>query len=62
MSEYFWCLDHKKVESGDERCSSNQALGPYPSAEDASHAIDRVAERNDAWDEDDKRWAGDADA
>jgi hypothetical protein len=52
--EWFYCLKHKKVEEGPE-CPARNRLGPYPTAEAASHALERVAERNDEWDTD-PRW------
>lgn len=47
--EWFYCLKHHKVEEGPE-CPAKNRLGPYPTAAEAAHAIERVAERNDEWD------------
>jgi hypothetical protein len=58
MTDYYWCLTHEKVEPDADRCASANALGPYATADEAAHALDRVAQRNDAWDEEDKRWKG----
>ena len=52
MAEQYWfCLKHHTVE-GDEGCRSSDRLGPYSSSEEASRALDKVAERNESWDND----------
>ncbi len=51
---FYWCLDHKAVE-GPEGCKGADRLGPYPSREEASLALEKVARRNEAWEED-PRW------
>jgi hypothetical protein len=56
--EYWYCLKHQAVE-GSDGCKSADRLGPYASREEASHALDKVAERNDAWDND-PDWNDDA--
>lgn len=48
---WYYCLDHHTVEPYDG-CRSLTRLGPYPTPQDAAHALDRVAERNDAWETD----------
>ena len=55
---YFWCLNHKRVESGDEVCPVKYRLGPYPSHADATRALDTVEKRNAEWDAEDARWTG----
>jgi hypothetical protein len=55
---YFWCLRHHRVETEADACAAKYRLGPYASADDAAHALDRVKERNQAWDAEDARWAG----
>jgi hypothetical protein len=57
---YFWCLRHNRVESDADRCAARYTLGPYPSAAEAERALERVQERNDAWDAEDARWDGEA--
>jgi hypothetical protein len=47
--EWFYCLKHKKVEEGPE-CPAKNRFGPYATKGEAEHAMERVAERNDAWD------------
>jgi hypothetical protein len=50
-AEYWFCLVHHTVEGADG-CKNADRLGPYSSEDDASRALDKVAERNDAWDND----------
>jgi len=56
--QYFWCLAHHRVEPEATACSVVDRLGPYSSAAEAERALDRVRERNDAWDAEDARWNG----
>jgi hypothetical protein len=51
MSEYWYCLKHGTVE-GVEGCKNADRLGPYPSQAEAARALEKVKERNEAWDED----------
>jgi hypothetical protein len=55
---YFWCLRHSRVETGDEVCPAQYRLGPYPSADAATRALETVEKRNAAWDAEDARWSG----
>ncbi|PVG81857.1 hypothetical protein DDE18_14135 [Nocardioides gansuensis] len=49
--EYWYCLVHNTVE-GREGCRNADRLGPYSSAEEASRALEKVQERNEAWEND----------
>lgn len=49
--KYFFCTKHNTVE-GEEGCRATDRLGPYDSAEEASHALEKAAERSAAWDND----------
>ncbi|MCH1868483.1 hypothetical protein [Nocardioides sp. CFH 31398] len=51
--EYYYCVKHKTVE-GPEGCAARHRLGPYPTRAAAEHALETVAERNEAWDEADR--------
>ena len=51
---YFFCLKHHTVE-GEDGCRAKDRLGPYDTEADASRALDKVAERNEEWD-DDPKW------
>lgn len=55
---YFWCLRHDRVETGEQACAAKYVLGPYASADDAARALEKVRERNAAWEAEDARWAG----
>ena len=52
MSEqYYYCLTHSAVE-GEVGCRSSDRLGPYDNQAEAARALEKVAERNEAWDND----------
>jgi hypothetical protein len=46
---WYYCLRHGTVEP-DEGCPAKDRLGPYPTREEAAHALERVRERNKEWD------------
>jgi hypothetical protein len=46
---YWWCLTHERVEPT-EGCPNTVRLGPYPTSEEASRAIEHAKERSQAWD------------
>jgi hypothetical protein len=53
-SEQWWyCLKHHRVEGADTACAGKDLLGPYPTREEAAHALERVQERNKEWDDQD---------
>lgn len=54
---WWYCLEHHTVEEPDG-CGTSNRLGPYASAEEASRALEKVQERNEAWDND-PRWNDD---
>ena len=57
---WYWCIRHNRPEPEGEQCAAINRLGPYPSRQEALDWRARVQERNDQWDEDDRRWeAGD---
>lgn len=62
MSEgqWYYCLTHHVVEPY-AGCKSIDRLGPYETEEDAARALEKVAERNEAW-EHDPRFDDDADS
>jgi len=55
---YYFCLKHHTVEEA-EGCRANNRLGPYDTEAEASRALEKVEERNEAWDHDPK-WNDDA--
>ncbi|GIF68253.1 hypothetical protein Ais01nite_62880 [Asanoa ishikariensis] len=57
-TEYYWCTRHHRVETQADICPAMYVLGPFGSKSDAENALQSVQERNEAWDEEDRRWAG----
>jgi hypothetical protein len=55
---WFWCLDHKRVEGASEPCPPDRRMGPYSTRDEAAHWRDKVEARNEAWDQEDRRWEG----
>ncbi|HZG02374.1 MAG TPA: hypothetical protein VE546_02150 [Streptomyces sp.] len=53
--EWFYCLEHRKVEEGPE-CPAKDRMGPYPSRAEAERAMETARERNLQW-ENDPRWS-----
>jgi hypothetical protein len=53
--QFYFCLNHHTVEGRHSGCRSADRLGPYPTAEDASNALEKVQQRNEEWDND-PRW------
>ncbi len=56
--EFFFCLKHHRVE-GEDGCRAADRLGPYATEAEAEHALEKVRERNESWD-DDPKWNDDA--
>ncbi len=56
-NEWYFCLKHNAVEPY-EGCKAADRLGPYGSPEEAARALEKVEERNEAWDKD-PRWSDD---
>ncbi|MDX6311572.1 MAG: hypothetical protein QOF44_1036 [Streptomyces sp.] len=52
--EWYYCLEHKKVEEGPE-CPAKDRFGPYATRAEAEHAMQIAADRNLEW-ETDPRW------
>lgn len=52
MAEFWYCVKHHRVESGDEMCPAKDRLGPYPSEAEAGRALEIAEERNEAWESD----------
>ena len=46
--QWYYCLKHHKVEDA-LGCRAKDRLGPYPTREEAEHALEKVRERNEAW-------------
>lgn len=56
--EFYWCLRHGRVESGDKVCPARDRIGPFATAGEAEHALEKVQERNEVWEAEDARWHG----
>jgi hypothetical protein len=56
---YWYCLKHQRVETF-ENADSRDRLGPYATAEEAAHALDTIAEREERYDAEDSEWDGDS--
>ncbi|MBB4930776.1 hypothetical protein F4561_001596 [Lipingzhangella halophila] len=52
-NQWWYCLRHSRAEQG-PGCPNKYRLGPYPDEAAAVEALRTVAERNEAWDQDDK--------
>jgi hypothetical protein len=50
---WYFCLKHHAVEPY-EACKAIDRLGPYASVSEAEQALERVAQRNEQWDDDDR--------
>lgn len=51
LEERWWfCTRHMRVEPADTPCPGKDLLGPYRTRGEAEHALDKVRERNEAWD------------
>ena len=54
---WFYCLKHHTVEDRDG-CAERHRLGPYDTRAEAEQALQKVAERNEKADAEDRAWAG----
>lgn len=57
-ASYHWCLRHRRVETEADKCPAKFLLGPYPTEAGAENALRTVRDRNEAWEAEDARWAG----
>jgi hypothetical protein len=52
---WFFCIKHHTVETRDG-CAERHRLGPYDTREEAEHALQSVADRNEKLDAEDRKW------
>lgn len=52
--QHWFCLTHHTVEPAEGGCLNKDRLGPYASADEAAHALEKVQQRNEEWDNDPK--------
>jgi hypothetical protein len=50
QDQWWFCTRHMRVEPADTTCLPKDLLGPYATEQEAAHALDKVKERNAAWD------------
>lgn len=61
QDQWYYCLVHHAVEPA-EGCKAIERLGPYPTREDAEHALQLAQQRNEQWDNDPRFHDEDEDA
>ena len=59
--EFYYDLATGEIQEG-KVAGWTSRMGPYPSAEAARHAMDKVRTRNEEWEEDDAAWKGEPSA
>lgn len=52
-TEFYFNTKTRQVEEGKPSSWTNR-MGPYPTREAASHALEKAVRRTEAWDEEDK--------
>jgi len=52
MSQFWYCVRHKRVEDESNLCPPIDRLGPYALHEEAEHALEVAERRNEEWDKD----------
>ncbi|CUU56151.1 hypothetical protein Ga0074812_10735 [Parafrankia irregularis] len=57
-SGWWWCMQHQRAENPPD-APGHRRLGPYPTAAAAENWRDELDRRNEDWDEENRRWAGD---
>lgn len=55
MSQWWYCLKHQRVEP-EEGCPNAERLGPFDTQEEASHALEIAAKRNEEWERGEDEW------
>ena len=48
--QWWFCLKHNTVEDDNGPCPGKDRLGPYPTREAASQALETTQRRNEEWD------------
>ena len=52
METYWYCVKHETVEQGEDVCPPIDRLGPFDTHDEAAHALEKAAQRNEEWDSD----------
>jgi hypothetical protein len=58
MTQWYWCQRHERAEPEGEACRALDRLGPYATREQAEDWQARAEARNEAWEDQDRAWAG----
>jgi hypothetical protein len=53
--EFWFCMKHRRVEKLEDTDSANR-IGPFPTEEQAAHALETIHEREKAYDAEDSAW------
>ncbi len=56
-TQYFYCLKHGTVEP-EGVCKARDRLGPFPTADAATHALETIHEREAQKAAEDREWRG----
>lgn len=54
---WWYCLKHQRVEP-EVGCPNSERLGPFATQDEAAHALELAAKRNEQWDENEAEWDG----
>ncbi|MDQ3627660.1 MAG: SPOR domain-containing protein [Actinomycetota bacterium] len=52
---YYWSLNDRRVVTEEDGVKAADRLGPYDTRDEAEHALETVAARNEAWEEEEER-------
>jgi hypothetical protein len=55
---YWYCVDHHRVETFEQTDSQNR-IGPFDTAQDASNALQTISDRERRYEEEDSQWEND---
>lgn len=58
ITGWYWCLTHARVESAEDNDDPDNALGPFPTEDDARNWRERHETRAAQWKADDEAWEG----
>jgi len=54
--QFWFNIRTSTVETEYDKSQGKDLMGPYPTREEAAHALTSAAERTETWDEEDRRW------
>ncbi|MGL5858055.1 MAG: hypothetical protein ACRC35_06565 [Angustibacter sp.] len=56
MAQFYFNTRTGQVEELARKSQGKHLLGPYPTREQAQHALDQARQRTEDWDRDDREW------